>query len=103
MAWPKRRFASWQDILTIRGSLPERELGKCSDKSDYIFRGQADADWHLEPSLTRVLKKIDPGIVAVEAEEIEIALLNHFVANASNYFSQEVLATRNNPAARWSL
>jgi hypothetical protein len=50
-----------------------------------------------------VLKKIDPGIVSVEAEEIEVALLNYFVATAGYYFSQEVLATRTDPAARWSL
>jgi hypothetical protein len=78
-------------------------LGKCSEKSDYIFRGQADATWRLEPTLTRVLKSIDLGITPGEAEIIEVALLNYFVRNADRYFSQRVLATRDNPAARWSL
>jgi len=103
MTWPTLHFKGWEDILTIQKNLPERVLGKSSDKSDYIFRGQANADWHLVPTLTRMLNKINPKIDSREAEEIEVALLDYFVTNAHRYFSQAVLATRDNPAARWSL
>jgi hypothetical protein len=101
--WPEQKITSWEEILRILEILPKRELGKCSEKSDYIFRGQADVGWHLVPSLTRLLKEIDPEIAAVEAEQIEVALLNNFKKNADLYFSQDILKTRVNPAARWSL
>ena len=71
--------------------------------SNYIFRGQANAGWPLTPSLNRRLREADPNVTTIDAEEIEIAVLNSFEKSAKRNFSPEVLASRTNPAARWSL
>jgi hypothetical protein len=99
MGWPEVRLASWADFQKVRDGVPKRSPGM----TNYIFRGQADSGWRLEPSLTRELKKIRADITPEEGQRIEVELLNQFAANVRNHFSQEVADSRTNPAARWSL
>jgi len=99
MAWPEKIFENWGHFLAIRDGLPT----PIPNRSNYVFRGQANASWPLTPSLTRMLRDVDAAISASKAEEIEIAMLNEFARAARDHFAQDVLASRTNPAARWSL
>ena len=99
MAWPNLPLKSWGHFQRILEGIPKKDLGKVM----YIFRGQADAKWRLDPSLTRELRRINADITSLEAEEIEVALLDYFVASFGQHFPQNVADSRTNPVLRWSL
>jgi len=97
MAWPYKQIESWDDFLCIQRSVPERK------KAYYIFRGQADKSWHLDPSLLRLLKEVNANLTSTEAEEIEIDLLNEFVTTGPSHFPDDTMSELDNPAKRWSV
>src|SRR5437879_4405925 len=98
MAWPCKKIESWGDFLNLEKSKPPRKGGK----PNYIFRGQADKNWRLDPSLVRLVNEINANLTTAEIEEIEIALLNDFVINGPSHFPDDVVSALKDPAARWS-
>lgn len=53
MAGPvESRLNNWQDLVVLDGETQNR----LASDPDYFFRGQARADWHLVPSLVRVVE-----------------------------------------------
>lgn len=59
-------------------------ISKHLEKTEKIYRGQADSSWNLRPSLTRVFK--NGRVDREEAIEIEKTLLKAFQKNNSNDF-----------------
>ena len=98
MAWPQLTCRSWDDFLKIVETIPKNNYPKTVG---YVFRGQADAEWHLDTSLTRELVKIHAAVTPPEAEEIEKNLLHVFANSFQQYFP--LIDSRDNPPLRWSV
>ncbi len=63
-------------------------------KPNYIFRGQADAQWDLVPALARLVKNSPHNLELTEILELEKAALREFFIQAHHYLSPQVIASR---------
>ena len=80
MPWPETVVTSWQEF--IDAIEPCLDAYKGHVEPVYVFRGQADASWLLEPSLLRHLRTVaDPGA----ARKIEELLETEFLAQAFSF------------------
>lgn len=78
MDWNEVNVTSWPEFTQALEPLLDAYKGHVSPA--YVFRGQADACWSLEPSLLRQLRSVgDPAA----ARGIEELLENEFTAQAS--------------------
>lgn len=78
---------SWQQFVSIVDHLDVGSVGKVP----YVFRGQSDTNWTLQPSLLRYL--LPAGCTAERALEIEAIALNEFTAQAHHYISDSTHRT----------
>lgn len=99
MAWPSKQIESWEEFLAIEPAKLPRKTGK----PNYVFRGQAVASWHLDPSLIRLFKEMNADLTPEQAEEIEIVLLDEFRSIAPSSFPEDVVSMLDDPAKRWSV
>jgi hypothetical protein len=76
MAWGEREVQNWADFVDLAGSFGIG--GPVTGK--YVFRGQADAGWFLEPTLRRLAR--DLKLSAEQALNVEKNLLREFKAQA---------------------
>lgn len=76
MAWKDREITNWKDLMGVAESLGQ----PFPWPSAYVFRGQANADWPLVPSLTRQAKSLD--LAREKLVEIEALLMHDFRAAA---------------------
>jgi hypothetical protein len=53
MTWPERRIKSWSELLKIFEEIDE------TNPVEFCFRGQSDAEWPLEPTLSRLIRECD--------------------------------------------
>jgi len=67
----------------------------------YVFRGQSDAGWELEPSLLRVLKK--KNLSSEQALLIEKNALEEFQSQAHLHISPNVLSSTTDTLSWWTL
>jgi hypothetical protein len=67
---------SWDGLRQVIDEITRRHKG-------FVFRGQSDAEWRLEPSLCRLLKEM-PGMDVPKALEWETKLTGIFVKLSEN-------------------
>lgn len=80
ISWPEIRVTSWQGFI---GAIePCLDAYKGHVPPVYVFRGQADADWPLEPALSRHLRFVADPVVGRQIEEL---LETEFIAQASSF------------------
>jgi hypothetical protein len=65
LAWPVIEISSWQEFLQY---LEKQTRSTSHSRPGFIYRGQPQFQWHLEPSIARELKGVD-GRVACRIEE----------------------------------
>jgi hypothetical protein len=81
MAWLELRITGWADF---QAQILDKHLAVTPAlKGSYVYRGQADAAWGLEPSLTRLCRSL--GLDRPKTIEVENAILRRFQARAHLY------------------
>lgn len=96
MDWPTEHILNWNqfsqrvDQFTSVAKPPI---------TPYLFRGQADASWSLEPSLTRMM----PGASDVEVCGLEAQLLDEFKIHASGHVPAHYFGVIEDALGWWSL
>ena len=68
MDWSEINVASWAEFT--QELEPLLSVYKGHIPPVYVFRGQADALWSLEPSLFRLLRSVDNPATARNIEEL---------------------------------
>ena len=66
MDWNEIVVTSWQEFTDAL----EPVLDRYNVPPTYVFRGQSDSSWLLEPSLLRQVRKVGNRVVAREIEEL---------------------------------
>jgi hypothetical protein len=96
MLWPQRRVSSWDEFREIVDSVQTlatpMSIGWC-------FRGQADAEWSLMPSLARLLSSETPAS-AIELEKMAVA---EFQSQAHLFLAPGMLSRTTDITGWWSL
>ena len=86
MAWNEISVTSWREFTDALEEVLDAYKGHIPPV--YVFRGQPDASWLLEPSLLRELRSVgDPGA----ARKIEELLETEFSAQASLFPETQVV------------
>jgi hypothetical protein len=96
MAWPETTLNGWDHFLKMVSALT---VGSPSITS-YLFRGQADANWPLKPTLLRYIK---PDVSTEEAITIEKDALREFRSHAHLHLPSNILSSTSNLLHWWSL
>jgi hypothetical protein len=81
MSWPEYKVPSWAEFAPLASQFV---VGGPTSWT-YIFRGQADSEWQLQPTLTRLARKLD--LKADQAVEVEKELLSEFKGQANLHLS----------------
>lgn len=71
------------------------------DRVEYLFRGQADANWDLAPTLLRQLR--ETGVSEEKAIKVEAHALGEFKSQATLHISPNMLTTTTDLHGWWSL
>lgn len=103
MQWPTVTVESWEHFVAIasmslRANYPTRP--QYVFEPTYMWRGQADATWVLEPTLTRLLSK---ALSPAEALEVESSLLRHFMSRAHMYVESATIPSPSDILSWWAL
>ena len=86
MGWNEISVTSWREFTDALEEVLDAYKGHIPPV--YVFRGQPDASWLLEPSLLRQLRSVgDPGA----ARKIEELLETEFAAQASLFPETQVV------------
>lgn len=72
-------------------------------RSPYLFRGQADADWGLEPSLLRRFKRPGREILLEKVFEIEHKALEEFQSQAHLHLDDSIIRQTDSDRDWWGL
>ena len=91
--WP-----TWSHFLSCTDQIAE---GISPEAGSYAFRGQADSEWRLEPSLTRLAREW--GFDTHTTLGIEATAREQFSSVAHLHLPAAMIPTGNNPLAWWSL
>ena len=99
-------MSKYPQVLTITDwhQYIEHVIGfECSSPitNNYLYRGQADSKWELQPSLTRFAKLYELG--ASQYHEIEKATLQDFRKDAHLYLPANKVHSRDDLVAWWVL
>jgi hypothetical protein len=78
MNWNEIRVKSWQEFIDVLEPLLDAYKGHVPPV--YVFRGQPDSSWLLEPSLLRQLRSVHDPVAARTVEEL---LETEFTAQAA--------------------
>ena len=85
MAWPEQQVRTWEDFVQVASQVVVSRPAF----QNYAFRGQADTEWRLVPSLTRLM--LDLNLEPHQALEVEKAILKQFEAQAHLHLDTNVL------------
>jgi FRG domain len=96
MAWPTQRIKSWDEFQRLAGILT---VTATPLTIGFLFRGQADAEWSLEPTIARLLRG-EASAKAIELEKLGVAA---FEAQAHLYLSDNVVSKTTDMTGWWSL
>ena len=89
---------TWSEFLNFTASIAE---GISPQTGSYAFRGQADSDWKLEPSLTRLARA--SGLDTQTTIGIEATAREHFSAVAYLHLPSSMIPSHDNLPVWWSL
>ncbi|MCU1376761.1 MAG: hypothetical protein JWO68_4047 [Actinomycetia bacterium] len=87
MAWSELRIKSWAEF---DAEVLEKHLQATRPlRYTYVYRGQSDSAWGLEPSLTRLCLSL--GLDRTRATEVEAAVLKRFQQRAHLYLPPHLI------------
>ena len=86
MDWPIKRINDWTTFMGVAGLFHELRPHEFA----YAFRGQANEEWDLRPTLLRLLPE---GVSVPQALKIERFSLEEFRAQAHLHFPEATLPT----------
>ncbi len=96
MPWPTQTVVSRREFTGVVDGI----TGVATPLSvGYLFRGQADADWSLEPSIARVLR----GQSAANVMNAEKLAVEEFKMHAHLYLSSAIVTRTTDFTGWWSL
>ena len=94
MVWPTTKVSSWEEFRDLAESC---SIG-VGPIATYAFRGQANVEWGLNPSLHRVLRPLPDPKVALF---IEAVLTGQFSESAGNYLPPNLVPTDEHGGMAW--
>jgi hypothetical protein len=99
MKWPEIEAPEWNDFDNVITNMTEQ--GRLL-KDTFLFRGQSDKTWELEPSLYRIFKQylgyFLPPYMAVELQSVE-----NFKVMASQYILENLIPDDEDLVGWWHL
>jgi len=99
MAWAVREIRNWAEFRQIADDTASVAT---STGLGYVFRGQSDMRWSLQPTLARLLNA-KSGMNRIRAFEIEDMALKEFQAQAHLHLSVQVLSQTTDMLGWWTL
>jgi hypothetical protein len=97
-AFTQDEVTKWQDFLTLLPKFPPA----LPPGVTYLFRGQADAGWHLTPSLLRT-RGIDVTLEARDLLKTEDVALQEFESQAHLWIPFAILTKEHGLVDKWSV
>src|SRR5262245_17763075 len=97
MAWPIREIKNWTEFTEAVEKYQNKVV--IPGKSSFYFRGQANSEWQLTPSLDRQLGSSE-FLFVVERER---AALEEFRTHAHLYLTPHIISRTNDLLGWWTL